>query len=140
MGLGCFPIFDRAMPGFDFDSDGKWLVIELVSLDCIASEIEAMPLSEMFAYDPEGDSDLFEGTEDKSILIDEFQAANDNGPWFEAELGLVTVQKLLAAIRNDSKVAMQLNDCQAAIDELLELERCLKLGRQAKAKFRMEWF
>lgn len=122
MGSAFYIVTEREIPDFDSSCGSKALSAAERKLSSIATDLGVMPLIEFFSIDP---------AEAAAFMEDEGSDADSPLPpvtWFEAELGLLTVNALLKHIASNREcmpsaplVLAELSEFQTALNRL-ELE------------------
>ena len=128
MGAEVFPVFNPRVPAASFDADGKLLLREHAALDSIALDLDLAPFT-MYGDNREVPED-FDGHPDD--ILGEWDE------WFSIDDGLKTIDGLIAAIKNDPRMAGRLDDPNFIRSDLEALANCLRVAREKNARFRIE--
>jgi len=145
MGVEVSPVFDKELPDAEFDGDGKTLAACSDVLDKIAKDNGVDPVLSSFFLDPEAEAeDLPEGQ-----VIEE--------TWYDPKDGLRTVAGLINVLEAPDgrarksvegggaltplwrmlgvKSGLDGKWAETVLADLKELERCLRVAIEHKARF-----
>jgi hypothetical protein len=106
-------------------------------LDRLCAKIGTRPISE-FCETTEAEADVAIRTEETVGTLDSYLRAASRGQWFPPEEGLVTIDRLLDALRKSPMRFGLLKDHYVEIMvDLVACRQSLDKARQQKAKFRL---